>query len=326
MRQIVLDTETTGIDPAEGHRIIEIGCVELMERQLTGRNYHVYINPDREVEAEAITVHGITNEFLADKPRFAEIADEFFEFIKGAELVIHNAAFDVGFMDSEFARLKPVRKTADHCGIVDSLAIARARHPGQKNNLDALCKRYGVDNSNRDLHGALLDAEILADVYLLLTGGQTALSLDAGSENGGGNGGIRRLPADRAPLSVVRASSSEAEAHEEFMSLLEKQAGETVWVGDTAIHGSDALLRRAGSLQATPDATAASHARMNAATAQAAAVEEGASITLKQGEASASVTVEISERVPDNCVWLQSGTPASASLGAAFGSISIERT
>jgi DNA polymerase-3 subunit epsilon len=229
MRQIVLDTETTGIDPAEGHRIIEIGCVELMERQLTGRNYHVYINPEREVEAEAITVHGITNEFLEDKPRFAEIADEFFEFIKGAELVIHNAAFDVGFMDSEFSRLKPVRKTAEHCGIVDSLAIARARHPGQKNNLDALCKRYGVDNSNRDLHGALLDAEILADVYLLLTGGQTALSLDAGSENGGGNGGIRRLPSDRAPLSVVRASNAENEAHQEFMSLLEKQAGETVW-------------------------------------------------------------------------------------------------
>ncbi len=229
MRQIVLDTETTGIDPAEGHRIIEIGCVELMERQLTGRNYHVYINPEREVEAEAITVHGITNEFLADKPRFAEVADEFFEFIKGAELVIHNAAFDVGFMDSEFARLKPVRKTADHCGIVDSLAIARARHPGQKNNLDALCKRYGVDNSNRDLHGALLDAEILADVYLLLTGGQTALSLDAGAENGGGAGGIRRLPADRDALSVIRASTTENEAHKEFMSILEKQAGETVW-------------------------------------------------------------------------------------------------
>ncbi|MBC7184222.1 MAG: DNA polymerase III subunit epsilon [Marinobacter sp.] len=229
MRQIVLDTETTGIDPAEGHRIIEIGCVELMERQLTGRNYHVYINPEREVEAEAITVHGITNEFLTDKPKFAEIADEFFEFIKGAELVIHNAAFDVGFMDAEFARLKPVRKTADHCGIVDSLAIARARHPGQKNNLDALCKRYGVDNSNRELHGALLDAEILADVYLLLTGGQTALSLDAGSENGSGPSGIRRLPADRDPLNVVRASTEENDAHQEFMSLLEKQAGETVW-------------------------------------------------------------------------------------------------
>ena len=229
MRQIVLDTETTGIDPSDGHRIIEIGCVELMERQLTGRNYHVYINPEREVEAEAITIHGITNEFLVDKPKFAEIADEFFEFIKGAELVIHNAAFDVGFMDAEFARLKPVRKTADHCGVLDSLAIARARHPGQKNNLNALCKRYGVDNSNRDLHGALLDAEILADVYLLLTGGQTALSLDANAENGGGASGIRRLSSDREPLSVVRASEAERDAHEEFMSRLEKQAGETVW-------------------------------------------------------------------------------------------------
>ncbi|MCM0611926.1 DNA polymerase III subunit epsilon [Marinobacter sediminum] len=229
MRQIVLDTETTGIDPSEGHRIIEIGCVELMERQPTGRNYHVYINPEREVEAEAITIHGITNEFLVDKPRFAEIADEFFEFIKGAELVIHNAAFDVGFMDSEFARLKPVRKTAENCGIVDSLAIARKKHPGQKNNLDALCKRYGVDNSNRDLHGALLDAEILADVYLLLTGGQTALSLDAGSDSGGVSGGIRRLPADRSRLSVVRASDDEMGAHEEFMSMLEKKAGGTVW-------------------------------------------------------------------------------------------------
>ncbi|MFO7994052.1 MAG: DNA polymerase III subunit epsilon [Marinobacter sp.] len=229
MRQIVLDTETTGIDPAEGHRIIEIGCVEMMERQTTGRHYHVYVNPEREVEAEAITVHGITNEFLVDKPKFSDIADEFFDFIKGAELVIHNAAFDIGFMDSEFARLKPVRKTADHCGVVDSLAIARKKHPGQKNNLDALCKRYGVDNSSRDLHGALLDAEILAEVYLLLTGGQTALSLEAGSDEAGGEGGIRRLGSDRKPLSVVRASSEEASAHDEFMALLAKQAGETVW-------------------------------------------------------------------------------------------------
>ncbi|MBS8239071.1 DNA polymerase III subunit epsilon [Marinobacter lipolyticus] len=229
MRQIVLDTETTGIDPNEGHRIIEIGCVEMVERQLTGRNYHVYINPEREVEAEAITVHGITNEFLADKPVFSEIADEFFEFIKGAELVIHNAAFDIGFMDSEFARLKPVRKTADHCGVVDSLAIARKKHPGQKNNLDALCKRYGVDNSNRELHGALLDAEILADVYLLLTGGQTALSLDAGSEEGGESGGIRRLAAERPSLRVLRATSDENSAHDEFMEALAKQAGGTVW-------------------------------------------------------------------------------------------------
>ncbi|AHI27817.1 DNA polymerase III subunit epsilon [Marinobacter similis] len=229
MRQIVLDTETTGIDPNDGHRIIEIGCVELVERQLTGRNYHVYINPEREVEAEAITVHGITNEFLEDKPKFAEVASDFFEFIRGAELVIHNAAFDVGFMDAEFARLKPVRKTADHCGIVDSLAIARKKHPGQKNNLDALCKRYGVDNSNRDLHGALLDAEILADVYLLLTGGQTALSLDAGAEEGSSGTSIRRLPAERPALNVIRASEDEQGAHEEFMAMLEKQAGETVW-------------------------------------------------------------------------------------------------
>lgn len=229
MRQIVLDTETTGIDPNDGHRIIEIGCVEVIERELTGRNYHVYINPEREVEAEAITVHGITNEFLEDKPKFSEIVEEFFEFIKGAELVIHNAAFDVGFMDAEFARLKPVRKTADHCGIVDSLAIARAKHPGQKNSLDALCKRYGVDNSNRELHGALLDAEILADVYLLMTGGQTALSLDSGSEGGGAGGSIRRLRADRPRLSVVRASSDEANAHDEFIAMLDKQAGESLW-------------------------------------------------------------------------------------------------
>lgn len=229
MRQIVLDTETTGIDPADGHRIIEIGCVEMVERQLTGRNYHVYVNPEREVEAEAITIHGITNEFLADKPKFAAVADEFFEFIKGAELVIHNAAFDIGFMDMEFGRIKPVRKTADHCGVVDSLALARAKHPGQKNNLNALCKRYGVDNSNRELHGALLDAEILAEVYLLLTGGQTALSLDAGSENGGGSGGLRRLNSDRPELAIIKATETEREAHQAFMAALEQKVGETVW-------------------------------------------------------------------------------------------------
>lgn len=233
MRQIVLDTETTGIDPAEGHRIIEIGCVELMERQLTGRHYHVYINPDREVEQEAISVHGITNDFLADKPRFAEIAEEFFEFIKGAELVIHNAAFDVGFMDAEFARLKPVRKVADHCGVLDSLAIARRKHPGQKNNLDALCKRYGVDNSNRELHGALLDAEILADVFLLLTGGQTALSLDAGSDGEEGGHSIRRLPEDRPRLAVVRATDDELAAHEAFLDTVEKAGVEALWRSST---------------------------------------------------------------------------------------------
>lgn len=229
MRQIVLDTETTGIDPAEGHRIIEIGCVELMERQPTGRHYHVYINPEREVEAEAITIHGITNDFLADKPVFSEIADEFFEFIKGAELVIHNAAFDVGFMDAEFARIRSKLKTSEHCSVVDSLAIARKKHPGQKNSLDALCKRYGVDNSNRELHGALLDAEILADVYLLLTGGQTALSLDANSDVAGGGLGVRRVSANRTPLPVVTPSADEESAHEEFMAVLADKAGHTVW-------------------------------------------------------------------------------------------------
>lgn len=229
MRQIVLDTETTGIDPNEGHRIIEIGCVELMERQLTGRHYHVYINPDREVEEEAISVHGITNEFLEDKPRFREIAREFLDFIDGAELVIYNAAFDVGFIDAEFARIKPVRKVADHCSVLDSLAVARRKHPGQKNSLDALCKRYGVDNSNRELHGALLDAEILADVFLLLTGGQTALSLDAGSDGDQGGQVIRRLSADRPALSVLRASNEEVEAHEAFLDTVEKAGGEAVW-------------------------------------------------------------------------------------------------
>ncbi|OEY67685.1 DNA polymerase III subunit epsilon [Marinobacter sp. X15-166B] len=229
MRQIVLDTETTGIDPAAGHRIIEIGCVELVERRLTGRHYHVYINPEREVEAEAVAVHGITDEYLRDKPLFKDVADEFFAFIKGAELVIHNAAFDVGFMDAEFARLPSGLKTADHCGIVDTLAIARAKYPGQRNSLDALCKRYGVDNSARELHGALLDAEILADVYLLLTGGQTALSLDAGSANGEGGSQVRRLPADRKPLPVLRADSSEIEAHDKLLAVIEKVAGETLW-------------------------------------------------------------------------------------------------
>ena len=229
MRQIVLDTETTGIDPSAGHRIIEIGCVELMERQATGRHYHVYINPQREIEAEAITIHGITNEFLADKPVFSDVAGEFLEFIKGAELVIHNAAFDVGFMDAELSRLKLKRKTTEYCAIVDSLAVARKKHPGQKNSLDALCKRYGVDNSGRELHGALLDAEILADVYLLLTGGQTALSLDANSDLAGGGLTVRRVTQDRSALPVVTASREEVAAHDEFMALLADKAGNTVW-------------------------------------------------------------------------------------------------
>ena len=180
MRQIVLDTETTGLEPADGHRIIEIGCVELLDRRLTGNTYHQYLQPDREIDAGAVEVHGITNEVLADKPRFADVAAEFLDFIRGAELVIHNAPFDVGFIDHEFALLAdPPGPVAQHCMVLDTLVLARHMHPGQRNSLDALCKRYDIDNSQRDLHGALLDAEILADVYLAMTGGQVSLSLDS---------------------------------------------------------------------------------------------------------------------------------------------------
>lgn len=229
-RQIVLDTETTGLDPASGHKIIEIGCVELINRKLTGNHYHQYINPQREVDAGAIEVHGITNEMLVDKPVFSQIRDEFMAFIEGGELVIHNAPFDVGFIDHELRQLNPAHQTiALTNSIVDSLVLARGKHPGQKNNLDALCKRYGVDNSQRDLHGALLDAEILADVYLLMTGGQTALSLgssgSSGEEGGSGAGEIRRLSASRAPLPVIQACEAELERHREKLSEIDKASG-----------------------------------------------------------------------------------------------------
>ena len=243
MRQIVLDTETTGIDPNDGHRIIEIGCVELVGRKLTGRHFHRYINPEREVEAGAIEVHGITNEMLADKPLFSAVAEEFLDFVRGAELVIHNAPFDVGFLDMELARL-PGRqpKLAEICGVVDTLVMARQKHPGQRNSLDALCQRYYVDNSQRDLHGALLDAEILADVYLIMTGGQTNLALagEDGNEGGeGGNKGIRRLPADRAALTVVRASEDELAAHLEQLQIIDKASGgNCLWRSTEASDGN----------------------------------------------------------------------------------------
>lgn len=233
MRQVVLDTETTGIDPKQGHRIIEIGCVEMIGRKLTKRHFHVYINPDREVEEEAFRVHGISNEFLADKPRFHEIAQEFFDFIKGAELIIHNAPFDIGFMDHEFARIGGFPKTAEVCGVFDSLVYARKKHPGQKNNLDILCKRYGIDNSHRELHGALLDSEILADVYLLMTGGQTSLGLASSSESASKEEGdvekIRRLAASRPALKVIRASEEELKVHEERLDLIDKKSGQSLW-------------------------------------------------------------------------------------------------
>ncbi|MBB6521563.1 DNA polymerase III subunit epsilon [Pseudoteredinibacter isoporae] len=223
MRQIVLDTETTGIDPKSGHRIIEIGCVELMNRKLTGRHYHEYINPQRIVEDEAIEVHGITNEFLADKPVFSHVADSFLEFIRGAELVIHNAPFDVGFIDHEFALLGQGHgRVDDHCSVIDTLVMARDKHPGQRNSLDALCKRYGVDNSGRVLHGALLDSEILADVYLMMTGGQTMLSLGAETEENaaGQSSAIRRLNASRPALRVVSANADELQLHEQKLDSL----------------------------------------------------------------------------------------------------------
>lgn len=229
MRQVVLDTETTGIDPKEGHRIIEIGCVEVINRRLTGNHYHVYINPQRIVEQEAIEVHGITNEFLADKPVFRDVAHEFIEFIRGAQLVIHNAPFDVGFMDHEFGMITGLPKTKDISTVLDSLVLARQMHPGQKNNLDALCRRYGIDNSHRELHGALLDAEILADVYLLMTGGQTKLNLKGDGSGEGGPEPIRRLAADRKPLKVVMASADELEQHEQRLDLVEKKGGACLW-------------------------------------------------------------------------------------------------
>ncbi|WP_295877652.1 DNA polymerase III subunit epsilon [uncultured Zhongshania sp.] len=230
MRQIVLDTETTGLEHASGHRIIEIGCVELVNRKLTGRHYHQYINPDREVEAGAIEVHGITNEMLKDKPRFAQIADEFFEFIKGAELIIHNAPFDVGFIDAEFALLgRKIPKVRAICGVIDTLIMARQKHPGQRNSLDALCQRYYVDNSQRDLHGALLDAEILADVYLMMTGGQTALALagDDGSQQneGGAASEHRRLDSSPRKLRVIRATSEELSQHQKQLAEVDKASG-----------------------------------------------------------------------------------------------------
>ena len=218
MRQIVLDTETTGLEPEQGHRIIEIGCVELENRALTGRHYHVYVNPEREVDDSAVEVHGITDEFLADKPLFSEIADEFLGFIRDAELIIHNAPFDVGFINHEFGLLgQNYPRTDELCTVTDSLVLARRKHPGQKNNLDVLCRRYGIANSNRDLHGALLDAEILAQVYLAMTGGQTALSLGEAVDGETASAGICRLSADRDPLPVIEASEEECRLHRELL-------------------------------------------------------------------------------------------------------------
>ncbi|HEY9198879.1 MAG TPA: DNA polymerase III subunit epsilon [Gammaproteobacteria bacterium] len=228
MRQIVLDTETTGLEPSEGHRIIEIGCIELDNRRPTGRRFHQYLQPDRAIDEGAVEVHGITNEFLIDKPRFADVVEDLLDFVRGAELVIHNAPFDVGFLNHELGRVKPGVRVEAHCGVLDTLALARKLHPGQKNSLDALCRRYAVDNSRRELHGALLDAEILADVYLAMTGGQVSLSLEGSANEAAATlsaAGIRRLPGTRAPLRVIHADDREAAAHRARLQQIDAASG-----------------------------------------------------------------------------------------------------
>lgn len=232
MRQIVLDTETTGLEVERGHRIIEIGAVELVNRRATGRSFHKYLNPEREIDEGAKAVHGISNADLASAPRFAEIAAELLEFVAGAQLVIHNASFDVGFLDAELARLPEsaglARRLAGLCTVLDTLALAREMHPGQRNNLDALCKRYGIDNSHRELHGALLDARILADVYLTMTGGQSTLALDAGhghSAMGAEGRGVQALVRPDAGLVVREANADELADHERMLDLIAKASG-----------------------------------------------------------------------------------------------------
>jgi DNA polymerase-3 subunit epsilon len=231
-RIVVLDTETTGLNPQEGHRIIEIGCVEMVKRRLTGKRFHVYINPDRIIDDGAIAVHGITNQFLDDKPHFNQIVDEFIAFIKDAELVIHNAPFDVGFINKEFSLLNNKTGTVtDYSEVFDTLAYARKKHPGQRNSLDALCKRYGIDNSHRDLHGALLDAEILADVFLLMTGGQSSLLDEARSEteNSNQNMAIKRVLTDRPALKIIACNDEESNAHQQRLEAIEKAGDSCIW-------------------------------------------------------------------------------------------------
>jgi len=235
MRQIVLDTETTGLEVSQGHRVIEIGCVELKDRRPTGRTFHKYVCPEREVDPGALAVHGITNEFLATQPRFTEIAAEFLEFVGDTELVIHNAAFDVGFLDAELARLgDAARRIAECCQVLDTLLLARQLHPGQRNSLDALCKRYGVDNSRRDLHGALLDAKLLSEVYLAMTGGQGALTLDAHEgEFRPGQAAVQRAERGTLRIPVVRAGKAEIEAHERALDAVARASGGRVLFRET---------------------------------------------------------------------------------------------
>lgn len=223
MRQIVLDTETTGLSPEQGHRVIEIGAIEMVNRRLTRNTFHHYINPEREVEAGALEVHGITNEFLYDKPVFKDLIEEFIQFIDGAELIIHNAPFDVGFLNHEFKLAHPkYRKITTYCGVLDTLKLAREKHPGQRNSLDALCKRYEVNNQDRVLHGALLDAKILAQVYLAMTGGQVKLFADENDDVKSKAANQEKYKIQKTkPLRVIQATAEELAAHEAFLETLE---------------------------------------------------------------------------------------------------------
>ena len=228
MRQIVLDTETTGLETRDGHRVIEIGCVELVDRRFSNNHYHVYLNPKREMDAGAVEVHGITQEFLADKPVFSQEVDAFINFVKGAELVIHNAPFDVGFLNAELERLGSGYKPIEHyCTILDTLKLARTKHPGQRNSLDALCKRYQIDNSHRELHGALLDSEILADVYLRMTGGQIALMFgedEQASKNS--EKVILQTGVNRShQLKVIMCGDEEIALHKAKLEIIDQRSG-----------------------------------------------------------------------------------------------------
>jgi len=231
MRQIVLDTETTGLETSQGHRIIEIGCVELLDRRVTDNHWHFYVNPEREVDAGAFEVHGISNEFLQDKPLFAEIADDFLAYVEGAELVIHNAPFDIGFLNHELSLLnegKPM--LGDICTVRDTLVEARQKHPGQKNSLDALCKRYDIDNSHRSVHGALLDARILADVFLFMTGGQTTLGLEQDEIRSNAEMEADAIQvATSGPLPVWHGDDRSQQAHQEYLKFLAEQCDEPAW-------------------------------------------------------------------------------------------------
>jgi DNA polymerase-3 subunit epsilon len=229
MRQIILDTETTGLEPADGHRVIEIGCVELVDRRLTGQHFHRYLNPERDIEDGALEVHGISSEFLADKPVFAEVVEEFLEFIGGAELIIHNAPFDVGFLDNELSLLGREERIDSLARVIDTLEMARELHPGQRNSLDALCRRYEVDDSSRTLHGALLDAEILADVYLAMTGGQSDLGLSFDAPPAAEVELAQELPAERPALRVIVPSKEEQAAHDARLHAIHEKAGHCLW-------------------------------------------------------------------------------------------------